>query len=79
MADSDADCVELPMAVLVNADTYSAADFRRRAPGAGRGSGNAWGAHQRQGLLPADRFGGAVAISTGAYFTGSGASLISTA
>mgnify|MGYP000255454900 CR=1 FL=1 len=37
--------------------------------------------HQRQGLLPADLPSAprrAVAISTGAYFTGSGASLIGT-
>ncbi|MEI3260667.1 MAG: S41 family peptidase [Flavonifractor plautii] len=54
--------------------------FRRRAPGAGRGGDrgeptSGKGYSQQTFPLP---HGGAVAISTGAYFTGSGASLIGT-
>ena len=78
---SDASCVDLPMAVLVNANTYSAAEFfaaelqERGAavivgePTSGKGYS------QQTFTLP---YGGAVNISTGAYFTGSGASLIGT-
>ena len=78
---SDASCVDLPMAVLVNANTYSAAEFfaaelqERDAavivgePTSGKGYS------QQTFTLP---HGGAVAISTAAYFTGSGTSLIGT-
>ena len=78
---SDASCVDLPMAVLVNADTYSAAEFFAAElqeqgvavivgePTSGKGYS------QQTFTLP---HGGAVAISTGAYFTGSGTSLIGT-
>ena len=78
---SDASCVDLPMAVLVNANTYSAAEFFAAElqeqgvavivgePTSGKGYS------QQTFTLP---YGGAVNISTGAYFTGSGASLIGT-
>ena len=81
VTQSDAACVELPMAVLVNANTYSAAEFfaaelQERGvavivgePTSGKGYS------QQTFALP---HGGAVAISTGAYFTGSGTSLIGT-
>ena len=78
---SDASCVDLPMAVLVNANTYSAAEFFAAElqeqgvavivgePTSGKGYS------QQTFTLP---YGGAVNISTGAYFTGSGTSLIGT-
>ena len=81
ITQSDAACVDLPMAVLVNANTYSAAEFfaaelqERDAavivgePTSGKGYS------QQTFTLP---HGGAVAISTAAYFTGSGTSLIGT-
>ena len=81
VVESDADCVDLPMAVLVNADTYSAAEIfagelRERGvavvvgvPTSGKGYS------QQTFALPN---GGAVGISTAEYFTGSGVSLIGT-
>ena len=78
---SDASCVELPMAVLVNANTYSAAEFFAAElqeqgvavivgePTSGKGYS------QQTFTLP---YGGAVNISTAAYCTGSGTSLIGT-
>lgn len=81
ITNSDADCVELPMAVLVNANTYSAAEFfaaELQEQGAAVIVGeptSGKGYSQQTFPLP---HGGAVAISTGAYFTGSGASLIGT-
>ena len=81
VVESDADCVDLPMAVLVNADTYSAAEIfagelRERGvavvvgvPTSGKGYS------QQTFALPT---GGAVGISTAEYFTGSGVSLIGT-
>ena len=81
ITQSDAACVDLPMAVLVNANTYSAAEFfaaelqERDAavivgePTSGKGYS------QQTFTLP---HGGAVAISTAVYFTGSGTSLIGT-
>ena len=81
VTQSDAACVDLPMAVLVNANTYSAAEFfaaelqERGAavivgePTSGKGYS------QQTFTLP---YGGAVNISTAAYFTGSGTSLIGT-
>ena len=78
---SDAACVDLPMAVLVNANTYSAAEFfaaelqeRGAAVVVGEPTSGK-GYSQQTFTLP---YGGAVNISTGAYFTGSGASLIGT-
>ena len=81
VTQSDAACVDLPMAVLVNANTYSAAEFFAPElqeqgvavivgePTSGKGYS------QQTFALP---HGGAMAISTGAYFTGSGTSLIGT-
>ena len=81
VTQSDAACVDLPMAVLVNANTYSAAEFFAAElqeqgvavivgePTSGKGYS------QQTFALP---HGGAMAISTGAYFTGRGTSLIGT-
>lgn len=81
VVQSDAACVDLPMAVLVNADTYSAAEFFAAElqeqgvavivgePTSGKGYS------QETFALP---HGGAMAISIGAYFTGKGTSLIGT-
>ena len=81
VVESDAACVDLPMAVLVNADTYSAAEIfagelQERGVGVIVGvptSGQ--GYSQQTFLLPN---GGAVGLSTAAYFTGEGVSLIGT-
>ena len=78
---SDASCVDLPMAVLVNANTYSAAEFfaaELQEQGAAVIVGeptSGKGYSQQTFTLP---YGGAVNISTAAYFTGSGTSLIGT-
>lgn len=81
VTQSDAACVDLPVAVLVNANTYSAAEFFAAElqeqgvavivgePTSGKGYS------QQTFALP---HGGAMAISTGAYFTGNGTSLIGT-
>ncbi len=78
---SDAACVDLPMVVLVNANTYSAAEFFAAElqewgvakivgePTSGKGYS------QQTFGLP---HGGAVSISTASYYTGSGTSLIGT-
>lgn len=79
--ESDAQCVEIPMAVLVNADTYSAAEFfaaeLREAAGAAvvgvETSGKGY-SQQAISLLG----GGAMNISTARYYTGNGISLIGT-
>ena len=76
---SDAQCVELPMAVLVNGNTYSAAEFF-----AAQLQEMDWG-----GIVGEPTFGkgfsqqtfalssgGAVNLSTARYFTGEGVSLI---
>ena len=78
---SDASCVDLPMVVLVNADTYSAAEFfasEFQEQGVARIVGeptSGKGYSQQTFGLP---HGGAVAISTASYYTGSGTSLIGT-
>ena len=78
---SDPECVELPMAVLVNENTYSAAEFFAAelqewgaavivgTPTSGKGYS------QQTFALPG---GGAMSISTAAYFTGRGTSLTGT-
>ena len=81
ITQSDASCVDLPMAVLVNADTYSAAEFfaaelQERGVAVIVGEPTSGKGYSQQTFeLPN---GSAVAISTGAYFTGSGTSLIGT-
>ena len=78
---SDASCVDLPMVVLVNADTYSAAEFfaaELQEQGVAKIVGeptSGKGYSQQTYQLES---GGAVSISTGAYFTGQGTSLIGT-
>ena len=78
---SDSNCVELPMAVLVNGDSYSAAEFFAAelqetgwaiivgTPTSGKG--------YSQITFPLVH-GGALAISTNTYRTGEGVSLIGT-
>lgn len=81
VVESDAVCVDLPMAVLVNANTYSAAEFfaaQLRESGVAVVVGDATsgkGYSQQAISLPN---GGAVNLSTGKYFTGEGVSLIGT-
>ena len=78
---SDESCVDLPFAVLVNGDTYSAAEFfaaqLQESVGAAvvgeHTSGK--GYSQQTILLP---HGGALNISTGKYTTGAGVSLVGT-
>lgn len=81
VTQSDAHCVEVPMAVLVNENTYSAAEFfaaELREQGAavivGEPTSGKGYSQQSMGLPN----GGAMNISTGAYFTGEGVSLIGT-
>ena len=78
---SDADCLEIPMAVLVNEDSYSAAEFFAAALqeyGAGIVVGEKTvgkGYFQTTHRLSD---GSAVALSTGKYFTPNGVSLAET-
>ena len=79
--ESDADCVDLPMAVLVNADTYSAAEMfagelRERGVAVVVGVPTSGKGYSQQ-TFPLPN-GGAVGLSTAAYFTGEGVSLIGT-
>lgn len=76
---SDADCVDVPMAVLVNADTYSAAELFAAqlresvgAPIVGQPTCGK-GYSQQTFWLPGNR---ALNLSTKTYYTGSGVSLI---
>lgn len=77
---SDAACVELPMAVLVDADSYSAAEFfavalqEKGYPVIGEVTSGK-GYFQQTFMLPD---GSAAAISTGKYYTPNGTSLIGT-
>lgn len=79
--ESDENCVELPMAVLVNGNTYSAAElFAAELQEMGRGvivgePTFGKGFSQQTFALPN---GGAINISTAKYFTGEGVSLIGT-
>ena len=76
---SDADCVDLPMAVLVNRDTYSAAELLaaqlRESVGASIVGELTSGKGYSQITFPLINGGGA-GLSTAAYCTGSGHSLI---
>lgn len=78
---SDASCVDLPMAVLVNANTYSAAEFfaaelQEQGAAVIVGEPTSGKGYSQQTFTLA--YGGAVNISTAAYCTGSGTSLIGT-
>ncbi len=77
--ESDAQCVDLPMAVLINADSYSAAELFAAqlresvdAPLIGRQTCGKGYYQQSFGLAN----GGGLNISTGMYATGAGNSLI---
>lgn len=78
---SDADCVDLPMAILVNGNTYSAAEFfaaqlKETAGSVIVGEPTFGKGFSQQTLNLVN--GGALNISTGKYFTGGGVSLIGT-
>ncbi|MTQ95780.1 PDZ domain-containing protein [Pseudoflavonifractor sp. BIOML-A6] len=81
VTNSDAHCIDLPMATLVNKSTYSAAEFfgaELQEWGVGVIVGEETtgkGYSQQTYPLPG---GGGLGISTGAYFTGQGTSLIGT-
>ncbi len=75
---SDADCLELPMAVLVNASSYSAAEFFAAALDEYNwatvvGEKTTGKGHYQNTLKLAD--GSAVNLSTGKYFTPNGVNL----
>ena len=76
---SDADCVDLPMAVLVNGGTYSAAELLaaqlRESAGAPIVGELTSGKGYSQVTFPLVN-GGGVGLSTATYCTGSGHSLI---
>jgi len=79
VTQSDAACVELPMAVLVNANTYSAAEFfaaelQEQGVAVIVGEETSGKGYSQQ-TFPLPN-GGALNLSTAAYFTGSGVSLI---
>lgn len=78
---SDADCVDLPMAILVNGNTYSAAEFfaaqLKETEGSVIVGEPTFGKGFSQQTLDLVN-GGALNISTGKYFTGGGVSLIGT-
>ncbi len=78
---SDADCVDAPMAVLVNADTYSAAELfaaqLRESVGAIIVGQATCGKGYSQLTLPLPG-GRALNLSTKTYYTGAGVSLIGT-
>jgi carboxyl-terminal processing protease len=78
---SDPSCVDLPLAVLVNGDSYSAAEFLaaqlRESAGAVVAGTKTCGKGYFQALYSlAD--GSAVGLSSGRYYTGAGVSLIGT-
>ena len=76
---SDADCVDLPLAVLVNGDSYSAAEFLaaqlRESAGAVVAGTRTCGKGYSQ-MLYALYDGSAIGLSTARYYTGGGESLI---
>lgn len=78
---SDASMVDLPIAVLVNKDSYSAAEFfaaeLRESAGAYISGELTSGKGFAQQLFPL-RNGSAIGLSTSRYFTGKGVSLIGT-
>lgn len=76
---SDADCVDLPLAVLVNGDSYSAAEFLaaqlRESAGAVVAGTRTCGKGYSQ-MLYELYDGSAIGLSTARYYTGGGESLI---
>ncbi len=76
---SDAACVDLPMAVLVNGESYSAAEFLaaqlRESVGAVVAGTRTTGKGYSQNLFALPD-GSGIGLSTGRYFTGGGVSLI---
>ena len=81
VTQSDENCVDLPMVTLVNANTYSAAEFfaaqLKESVGAsivGEPTSGKGFSQQSIGLMN----GGALNISTGKYATGAGVSLVGT-
>lgn len=81
VTQSDADCVDLPMATLVNQDTYSAAEIfaaeLQEKVGAYIVGVETSGKGYSQQTYPLFN-GGAIGISTNTYYTGEGISLIGT-
>ena len=81
VTQSDEDGVDLPMATLVNADTYSAAEFfaaqLQESVGAPIVGERTSGKGYSQQSIPLPN-GGALNLSTGRYRTGAGVSLIGT-
>ena len=81
VTESDENCVDLPMATLVNADTYSAAEFfaaqLQESVGAYIVGEKTSGKGYSQQAIPLPN-GGALNLSTGRYRTGAGVSLIGT-
>lgn len=81
LTESDAHCVDVPMAVLVNADSYSAAEFfaaqlRESVNALIVGQPTCGKGHSQQMFeLPGGR---AINLSTKTYYTGAGISLIGT-
>ena len=81
VTNSDSHCIDLPMATLVNANTYSAAEFfgaELQEQGVGVIVGeptSGKGYSQQTCPLPS---GGGLGLSTEKYFTGNGVSLIGT-
>ncbi len=78
---SDADCVDLPMAVLVNGESYSAAEFlaaqlRESAGAVVAGTQTSGKGYSQMLYQLAD--GSAIGLSTARYYTGGGVSLIGT-
>lgn len=81
VTQSDENCIDLPMAILVNGNTYSAAEFfaaqlKETAGSVIVGEPTFGKGFSQQTLNLVN--GGALNISTGKYFTGGGVSLIGT-
>ena len=78
---SDEACIQLPLAVLVNSESYSAAEFLaaqlRESAGAIIVGSQTVGKGYSQTLYPLSD-GSAMGLSSGKYFTGAGVSLIGT-
>lgn len=79
LVESDASCVELPMAVLVNADSYSAAEYfacalQEYGVGTVVGEKTFGKGYYQTGIMLSD--GSCVNLSVGKYYTPQGKSLI---